>query len=100
MSSTTNQIQQEFHDKASKAFFSSLSDFRNVSSKIDRNKNEYLFQQLKNQYVLSLEKELQNIGYTVLNKYQLSSQVQGIDPVLHQLIKDYLHKFNQKVGDL
>lgn len=100
MSSATNHIQQEFHDKASRTFFSMLRDFRDASSKIDRNKNEYLFQQLKNQYILSLEKELQHIGHTVLNKYQVSSQAQAIDPVLHQFIKDYLHKFNQKIVDL
>lgn len=99
MSSTTNQIQQEFHDKASKAFFSMLRDFEDASSKIDRDKNEYLFQQLKNQYMLSLEKELQNIGHTVLNKFQVSSQAHAIDPVLHQFIKDYLHRFNQKIVD-
>lgn len=93
-------MQQDFHDKASKIFFSMLRDFKDASSKIDRNKNEFLFQQLKNQYILSLEKELKNIGYTVLNKYQVSSQAQAIDPVLHQFIKDYLHRFNQKIVDL
>jgi hypothetical protein len=100
MSRTTDHIQQEFHDKASETFFEMLHAFQNASSKIDRNKNEFQFQQLKKQYTLSLERELQDIGHAVLNKYHGSSQAHGIDPVLHQFIKDYLHRFNQKIADL
>jgi len=100
MSSTTNQIQQEFHNKASEAFFMMLHAFQDASSKIDRKKNEYHFQQLKKQYILSFEKELLDIGHAVLNKFHGNSQANAIDPVLHQFMKNYLHRFNQKVSDL
>jgi hypothetical protein len=99
MSSITDQIQQEFHDKAREVFFAMLHAFQDASSKIDRNKSEYMFQQLKKQYTVSFEKELQDIGHAVLNKYHGSSQAQAIDPALHQFIKDYLHRFNQKITD-
>lgn len=100
MSSITDQIQQDFHDKAKETFFAMLHDFQDASSKINRNKNEYLFQRLKAQYIHSFEKELRDIGYAVLTKYHGTSQAQAIDPVLHQFIKDYLHRFNQKIVDL
>jgi hypothetical protein len=98
MSSTTDQIQQEFHDRAKETFFNMLHAFQDATAKIDRNKNENLFQQLKRQYVLSFEKKLQDIGHAVLNKYHGNSQAQRIDPALHQFIKDYLHRFNQKIA--
>jgi len=99
MSSLTDHIQQEFHDRARETFFAMFHAFQSAASKIDRNKNEYHYQQLKKQYVLSFEKELQAVGHSVLDKYHGSSQAEGIDPVLNQFIKDYLHRFNQKILD-
>lgn len=94
------QIQIEFHNKATAVFFSVCRAFEESVSHVSRRKEEYKFQQLKKQFAEALDLELQVIARDVLVKYRNENQVKEMDQMFHQFIKDYLHRFVQKVNDL
>lgn len=100
MSDAGNQIQTAFHNKANETFFALYNAFENAVSNISRRKNEYRFQELKKQYALTLEKELQVVARDVLSIYQGEKQAKGLDQMMNQFIRDYLHRFIQKINDL
>lgn len=100
MNTGNEQIQVEFHTKAAVLFFSVCRAFEEAVSNVSRRNEEYRFQQLKKQYALTLEQELQVIAKAVLVKYRKEKQMKETDQLLNQFIKDYLHRFVQKVNDL
>jgi len=100
MNDAINEMQIEFHDKANARFFSVYSGFEKAVSTVSRRNEEFRFQQLKKQYVTTLEQELQMTAKNILAKYRTEKQVNEMDQIFHQFIKDYLHRFIQKVNDL
>jgi hypothetical protein len=100
MSNDKEQVQVEFHNKANAMFFSIYHTFEHAVSGLSRRNEEYRFQQLKKQYAVSLEQELQTIAKHILMDHKYGRDVNEIDPVFHQFIKDYLHRFIQKINDL
>lgn len=92
-------IQVAFHNKATAAVFSFYQAFQREVSEMSRRTNEYHFQQLKKKYVSSLELELQNIAQDILTRHTDAQSRTNSQP-LHQFIKDYLHRFVQKINDL
>ena len=67
---------------------------------VSRRNEEYKFQQLKKQYAGTLEEELDKVAKDVLKKYKNEKQVNEMDQMFHQFIRDYLHRFIQKINDL
>jgi glutamyl-tRNA reductase len=100
MSNVNNEMQVEFHNEANRRFSSLYHGFEKAVSNISRRNEEFRFQQLKKQHVIILERELQKIAKDILMKYRNEKQVNEIDQLFHQFIKDYLHRFVQKVNDL
>lgn len=100
MSHEHEQMQIEFHNKANVVFTSIYGAFGTAAETVSRRHEEYRFQQLKKQYASMLEQELQRAAKSILLKYRNEKQVNGLDPMFHQFIKDYLHRFIQKVNDL
>ena len=100
MSSSIEQMQSEFHNRASAAFFSANQAFENAVSSVSRRRDEQQFQQLKKQYATALERELQTAAMDILSKYRNEKQVNEINKMFSQMIKDYLHRFIQKINDL
>jgi hypothetical protein len=99
MNNGSEQMQVDFHNKAKEKFFSVYNAFENAISNLDRKKQEYKFQQTKNQYAATLENELQAIAKKVLFKYE-NKRSGELDLLFHQFIKDYLHRFVQKINAL
>ena len=99
MSNAINQIQVEFHKKATDRFFSIFHSFENAVVQINRRNEEFRFQQLKKQYASTMEAELQEIAENILKENNDEKQVNGIDQLFHQFIKDYLHRFILKAND-
>jgi len=93
-------MQVEFHNRATEKFFSVYHSFENSVADLSRRKEEYRFQQSKRQYAVTMEQELQIIARDILTRYKNEKQVKELDPLFHQFIKDYLHRFIQKVNDL
>ena len=100
MSNGINQIQVEFHKKATDRFFSIFHAFENAVSQINRRNEEFRFQQLKKQYVSTMEVELKDIAEIILKDNNGEKQVNDIDQLFHRFIKDYLHRFVLKVNEL
>jgi hypothetical protein len=53
---------------------------------------EYKFQQLKKQFAGTLEHELEKLAKDILTKFKNEKQVNAIDQMFQQFIKDYLHR--------
>ena len=100
MSNANDQMQVEFHNRATKELFSVYHSFENAVSNLNRRKDEYRFQQLKKQYAATMEQQLQTIARNILVTYKGERQSREIDQMFHQFIKDYLHRFIQKVNVL
>lgn len=94
------QMQTEFRNKASASFFYAYHAFENAVSDVSRRRDEHKFQQLKKQYAATLEQELLAAAKDVLLKYRNEKQLNEINQVFSQSIKDYLHRFIQKINDL
>ena len=100
MSNANEQMQVEFHNKASAIFFSVYQGFEMAVANVSRRSEEYKFQQLKRQFAGTLEGELDKVAKDVLKKYKNERQVNEMDQMFHQFIRDYLHRFIQKINDL
>jgi hypothetical protein len=94
------QMQVEFHQRANAMFMSVYNGFETAVSNVSRRNQEFRFQQMKKQYAVTMEQELVAIAKDVLMRYKGEKQVHEIDLTFHQFIKDYLHRFIQKVNDL
>jgi hypothetical protein len=100
MDTGNQQMQVHFHDMATAAFFSRYDAFAKASSLINRKLNEYQFQELKQQYVHSLEQDLKLGAGAILQKAAASGQLQEMNSLFHRLMMDYLHRFVQKINNL
>jgi hypothetical protein len=100
MNNINQEMQAEFHNRASAGFFSVYTSFENAVSNVSRRSEELRFQQVKKQYAQILEQQLQTIAKDILIKHKNEQQVNEIDQMFLQFIRDYLHRFIQKVNDL
>jgi len=100
MSNVSEQMQVEFHNRASEKLFSVYNAFGQSVSNVSRRCEEFRFQQLKKQFATTLEQELQGIARNILEKHQEERLVKGVDLMFHHFIKDYLHRFIQKINDV
>jgi hypothetical protein len=100
MSIGTDHMQVEFHNKAKNAFFTVLSSFEKAGAKLNRKTEEFRFQLMKKQYIVLLEQELQWAAKDVLRNHKMEKQSREVDQLFHHSIRDYLHRFVQKINDL
>ena len=100
MSNGKKQMQVEFNGKATTMFFTMYRGFEMAVSNVSRRRDEYRFQQLKKQYASTMEQELQGIAKEILVRHRDEKQVSEMDQMFKQFIKDYMHRFIQKVNDL
>jgi len=100
MSNGIEQMQTEFHNKATALFFPVYHAFENAVAGVSRKNQEFRFQQLKKQYAATLEQELQMAAKDILKTYKDEKHLKEADQMLHGFIKDYLHRFIQKINDL
>lgn len=100
MGSGNEQMQTDFRNNASNVFFSVYQSFEHAVSGVSRRTGEHTFQQLKKQHAIMLEQELHKAAKQILEKYRDEKQVNEINQMFSQFIKDYLHRFVQKINDL
>lgn len=89
-----------FHNKAGQLYTSLLNRFEDHCLTFNRRNDEYRFRELKEKYINSLKQELQHEASLLLQKYSYGSQLRETDQQLNYYIKDYLHRFVQKVNNL
>lgn len=100
MGNGNEQMQVEFHDKANAMFFSVYQNFASATHGMSRRNEEYKFQQLKKQYATTLEQELEAVANDVLLKHRNEKQLNEMNQMFRQFIRNYLHRFVQKINDL
>lgn len=100
MGNGNEQMQVEFHNKANAMFVSVYQTFETATYGLSRRNEEYKFQQLKKRYVTTLEQELQAVAKDVLANHRNEKQLNEMNQIFHQSIKNYLHRFVQKINDL
>ncbi|HWI92968.1 MAG TPA: hypothetical protein VNT20_16940 [Flavisolibacter sp.] len=100
MGNEKEQMQVEFHNKANATFFSIYRAFEQSVSSISRRREEFKFQQLKKQYAVTMEQELQRTAKEILARFKNEKQLDEMEQIFSRFIKEYLHRFIQKVNDL
>jgi len=98
MNHASEQMQMQFHNKAREIFFSLIHDFDAATSGFDREKEEYRFQRLKNEYSATLKQKLEHVAENILQLYQKEKHSNEMGQYLQQLINEYLHRFLQKAN--
>lgn len=89
-------IHIEFHNKAREIFFSIVQAFESSVKKVNRRKEEYEFQQLKNKYANTLKQELEACAQELMKQHQHAREMNELNLGLQRFIHDYLHLFIQK----
>jgi hypothetical protein len=100
MTNSKEQMQVEFHHRSNDKLFAVYQAFQHATSNVSRRSEELSFQQLKKRYAATLEQELRAIAKEILDRYRDEKQIKEVGLLFHQFIRDYLHRFIQKINDL
>ena len=96
MNNEFEQVVVEFNTKAQKLFFLTYERFHASTRRLDRKKDENVFQQQLGKYLYDLKLQLENIASELLHKYKSLVNINRYNSVLTDQIKDYLNEFRQK----
>src|SRR5687768_9225901 len=99
MSIETEHINIAFHNRATDLFFALYEKFQSATKTIDRKKEEYLFQQTGEKYIKTLQQQLEITAQEIIKKNQDHKQLSHADQDLNIFIKEYLHRFVQKIRE-
>ena len=98
MNNEFEQVVVEFNQKAQKLFFLTYERFHTSTRRLDRKKDENVFQQQLSKYLYDLKLQLENIASELLHKYKSLVSINRYNSILNDRIKDYLNEFRQKSG--
>jgi hypothetical protein len=96
MTDDNEQIQVEFHRKANAIFFDLLKNFELAVQGLDRQTEEYKFQQVKEAYNHSLKQQLENCATQLMQEHRQNRQGKDLSQNLQHHIMEYMHLFVQK----
>jgi hypothetical protein len=96
MQNDNEQIQVEFHNNASAIFFALLTNFETVIKGINRQTEEYKFQQVKEAHIHSLKQQLENRAMLLMPERRGNRKKEELSQNLQHFIQQYLHLFVQK----
>lgn len=96
MHTDNEKIQLEFHSHASAIFFALLTDFESAVKGLNRQTEEYKFQQVKDAFVQSLKQQLENRAVQLMQTHQHNRRGEELSQNLQHHIRQYLHLFVQK----
>jgi|GEM_PF-2045183 len=101
MADRSNDTQVQFQAEARAIYFSLFQAFEADVSHLDRQAEEYRFQQLKNQYLATLKQRLEEAASLILKKSRAGvTNTAQMNQLLHQQVMDYLHGFVKKTAAL
>lgn len=93
MTDDNEHIHVEFHSRARAIFFSYVQRFEWNGADVNRQRDEYQFQLLKDRYINTLKQDLEQCASQLLQENQNNRRLKELDLQLQYLIKDYLHLF-------
>ena len=100
MKDDNEQLQVEFHSSANAVFFALLTSFERAIKGLNRQSEEYKFQQVKEAHIHSLKKQLENAATQLMQQHRLNEQDKTLSQNLQHHIQQYLHQFVQKTRDV
>lgn len=96
MASDNGQIHIEFHSIANSVFFRLLTNFELVIKGLNRQTEEYKFQQVKDAYTHSLKQQLETLALQLIQENKHNKKSNELSQNLQHSIQQYLHLFVQK----
>lgn len=99
MNSRFETLYNQFHSRANEIFQDAGQNFQLATGSINRESEEYRFQQVKMEHVRSLEQNLEQCANALLAGVDPTKSTAEPGQTLQQFIKDYLHRFVQKIGN-
>lgn len=90
------QLSVDFSTKAQKLFTSTYERFRLSTKKLDRQKDENVFQLQLGKYLNTLKSELDSLASELLNRNASIKNIDYCNKVLKDNISIYLREFRQK----
>lgn len=90
------QLSVDFSTKAQKLFTSTYERFRLSTKKLDRQKDENVFQLQLGKYLNTLKSELDSMASELLNRNASIKNIDYCNKVLKDNISNYLREFRQK----
>jgi len=90
----------EFNTKASPIFLSHYKEFLTTVEKLEREKDDNVFQLQQAKYVQTLKNQLEYLAQSILNKHQSMRGVNLLNKKITEEITQYLNEFRQKSRSL
>lgn len=90
------QLSVDFGLKAQKLFISTYEAFRLSAMKLDRQRDENVFQMQLGKYLNTLKSQLEGIAWELLTKNKAIKNIGHCNKLLADKIKIYLAEFRQK----
>jgi hypothetical protein len=96
MGNEFEQVAIDFNTKARRSFFLSYERFAVSAKKLDREKEENVFQHLLAKYIHDLKIQLENLATELLHKNKSVANSSQLNSIFQSKIIDYLNEFRQK----
>jgi hypothetical protein len=90
----------EFHNSAQHLFLTQFKEFKSATATINRRVNEHEFQATREKYVMSLQKDLENLAKDIMAKNMKIQNTAQLNFHFSQFINEYVYRFIQKIKDL
>ncbi|HJS52977.1 MAG TPA: hypothetical protein VJ765_00495 [Chitinophagaceae bacterium] len=96
MDNEFEQLSVEFNTRAQRLFFLIYERFRFSTKRLDRTKDENVFQQELAKYLYTLKLQLENIASELMYKNKALKDINKFNRILIDKIDSYLNEFTQK----
>ncbi len=96
MNKEYEQFSLEFTTKAQKLFIFTFEQFRDSTKKLNRQKDENVFQLQVGKFVATLKQQLENIAIEIMKKNSSLKNSSLCNKILTDHIKNYLNEFRRK----
>lgn len=96
MDSGFEQLSVDFTAKAQKLFISTYEQFRLSTKKLDRQRDENVFQLQVEKYLTTLRLQLEGIAHELLTRNEVIKNIDHCNKTLRDKINIYLREFRQK----
>ena len=94
------QLRVDFNNNARKIFFALYTEFSNSIKKLDRKRDDNVFQQQQGKYLHALKNQLEGLAGETLDKNRTGKNTEQFNRMLLDEISMYLNEFRQKSRSL
>ena len=96
MDKAFEQLSNDFSVKAQNLFISTYEKFRLSAKRLDRQRDENVFQLQLGKYLTTLKSQLESLAYELLTRNKAIKNIDHCNKVLRDNINIYLKEFRQK----